>query len=149
MRRLVNRSSCRTSTTSQARRSRSITRSMRRREWRHATNRARTSPAGSAADAMTGRRGAAAAALVLCICFGTPVHAQSRLDLVRKRGALVCGVTPGIRGFADVDDRGHYSGLDVDICRALAAAIFGTGDKVRFVAAGTVDAFLKSNDVDL
>jgi general L-amino acid transport system substrate-binding protein len=87
--------------------------------------------------------------VALCIGFASTLQAQSRLDLVRKRGALVCGVTTGIRGFADVDDRGQYSGLDVDVCRALAAAIFGTADKVRFVAAGTVDAFLKSTEVDL
>jgi general L-amino acid transport system substrate-binding protein len=62
---------------------------------------------------------------------------------------LVCGVTPGVRGFADVDDRGQYSGLDVDICRALAAAIFGTVEKVRFVPAGPVDGFLKSSEIDL
>jgi general L-amino acid transport system substrate-binding protein len=87
--------------------------------------------------------------LVLCLSFPSALLAQSRLDLVRKRGTLVCGVTPGVRGFADVDDRGQYSGLDVDVCRALAAAIFGTADKVRFVAAGTVDAFLASTEIDL
>jgi general L-amino acid transport system substrate-binding protein len=88
-------------------------------------------------------------ALALWISFPSTLLAQSRLDLVRKRGTLVCGVTPGVRGFAEVDDRGQYSGLDVDICRALAAAIFGIADKVRFVAAGTVDAFLKSSEADL
>ncbi len=49
-------------------------------------------------------------ALALCILFTSTLVAQARLDLVRKRGALVCGVTPGVRGFADVDDRGRYSG---------------------------------------
>ena len=92
---------------------------------------------------------AAAATLALSICSTSPLRAQSRLDLVRERGALVCGVTPGVLGFAAVDDRGRYSGLDVDVCRAFAAAIFGTPDKVRFVAAGTVDAFLRSKEVDL
>ena len=92
---------------------------------------------------------AAAATLALSICSTSPLRAQSRLDLVRERGALVCGVTPGVLGFAAVDDRGRYSGLDVDVCRAFAAAIFGTPDKVRFVAAGTVDAFLKSKEIDL
>ena len=86
---------------------------------------------------------AAVGAVTLCICFSSALLAQSRLDLVRKRGALVCGVTPGVRGFADVDTRGQYSGLDVDVCRALAAASFGTGDRLRFLAAGTVDAFNK------
>jgi general L-amino acid transport system substrate-binding protein len=87
--------------------------------------------------------------LALWIVFTSPLVAQSRLDLIRKRGTLVCGVTPGVHGFAAVDERGRYSGLDVDICRALAAAIFGAADRVRFVPAGTVDAFLRSTDVDL
>jgi general L-amino acid transport system substrate-binding protein len=91
----------------------------------------------------------AAAALAVSVCCPSPLAAQSRLDLVRERGALVCGVTPGVLGFAAVDNRGQYSGLDVDVCRAIAAAIFGSGDKVRFVPAGTVDAFLRSKDVDL
>ncbi len=45
---------------------------------------------------------------------------------IRQRGALVCGVAPGVAGFARVDGQGRYSGLDVDVCRAVAAAIFGT-----------------------
>ena len=99
---------------------------------------------------MTGRFLRTAAG-TLALFFGvvSTLDAQPRLDLVRKRGALVCGVTPGVHGFATVDASGRYSGLDVDICRAVAAAIFGTADKVRFVPAGTVDAFLQSNDVDL
>ena len=87
--------------------------------------------------------------LVLCVSIPSIVLAQSRLDVVRKRGTLVCGVTPGVSGFAAVDKAGRYSGLDVDICRAVAAAIFGTADKVRFTDAGTVDGFLKSPDVDM
>ena len=92
---------------------------------------------------------AAAGTVALCLFLIPTVHAQSRLDLIRKRGAVVCGVQPGVLGFAAVDHAGGYSGLDVDICRALAAAIFGTADKVRFVPAGTVDAFLKSSEADL
>jgi general L-amino acid transport system substrate-binding protein len=87
--------------------------------------------------------------LVLGVSMPSIVLAQSRLDVVRKRGTLVCGVTPGVSGFAAVDKAGRYSGLDVDICRAVAAAIFGTADKVRFTDAGTVDGFLKSPDVDM
>jgi general L-amino acid transport system substrate-binding protein len=92
---------------------------------------------------------AAAGLLILFFCVAATLHAQSRLDVVRKRGTLVCGVTPGVHGFAAVDASGRYSGLDVDVCRALAAAILGTADRVRFVDAGTVDAFLRSKDVDL
>src|SRR5436190_16701785 len=52
--------------------------------------------------------------------------AQSRLQRIRARGHLVCGVESGVAGFATVDAQGHYSGLDIDICRAVAAAIFGS-----------------------
>jgi general L-amino acid transport system substrate-binding protein len=92
---------------------------------------------------------AAAGALALFIGFTSTLKAQSRLDLVRKRGTLVCGVTAAVHGFAAVDERGRYSGLDVDVCRAVAAAIFGAADKVRFVDAGTVDGFLRSTEIDL
>jgi general L-amino acid transport system substrate-binding protein len=79
---------------------------------------------------------------------GTAV-AQGRVALIRQRGALVCGVAPGVAGFARVDGQGRYSGLDVDVCRAVAAAIFGTPDKVRYEQAASVDQFLRAADVDL
>jgi general L-amino acid transport system substrate-binding protein len=74
---------------------------------------------------------------------------SGRLQRIRQRGALVCGVAPGVAGFARVDERGRYSGLDVDICRAVAAAIFGTPDKVRFELATSVDQFQRTSNVDL
>jgi general L-amino acid transport system substrate-binding protein len=80
---------------------------------------------------------------------GTSAQAQGRLPRIRQRGMLVCGVAPGVAGFAQVDDRGRYSGLDVDICRALSAAIFGTPDKVRYEQASSVEQFLRSPDIDV
>jgi general L-amino acid transport system substrate-binding protein len=74
---------------------------------------------------------------------------QSRLALIRQRGALVCGVSPGVAGFARVDGQGRYSGLDVDVCRAVAAAIFGSADRVRYQQAESVDQFRAARDVDL
>jgi general L-amino acid transport system substrate-binding protein len=68
---------------------------------------------------------------------------------IRQRGMLVCGVAPGVAGFARVDERGRYSGLDVDVCRAVAAAIFGTADKVRYSLASSVDQLHRGSDVDL
>jgi general L-amino acid transport system substrate-binding protein len=73
----------------------------------------------------------------------------SRLERVRQRGYLVCGVHGGIAGFARVDDHGRYTGLDVDMCRALATAIFGTPEHVRFVEAASVEDFLRTNDIDV
>jgi general L-amino acid transport system substrate-binding protein len=74
---------------------------------------------------------------------------QGRVARIRQRGALVCGVAPGVAGFANVDERGRYTGFDVDICRALSAAIFGTPDKVRYEQASSVEQFLASSEVDV
>jgi general L-amino acid transport system substrate-binding protein len=54
------------------------------------------------------------------------------LTAVKARGSLVCGVNEGLPGFSNVDERGVWTGFDVDFCRAIAAAIFGDPKKVRF-----------------
>src|SRR6202163_2868591 len=77
------------------------------------------------------------------------LHADSRVERVRARGFLVCGVSTGIVGFAVVDAHGRYSGLDIDICRAVAAAILGAGEKVHYVETATVEQFLSSSDIDM
>src|SRR6202041_363293 len=53
------------------------------------------------------------------------------LDQVKTRGQLVCGANPGLAGFGLPDDQGVYKGLDVDECRAIAAAIFNDPGKVK------------------
>ena len=75
--------------------------------------------------------------------------AASRMDEIRARGVVTCGVGPGVPGFSEIDKQGRYSGLDVDICRALAAAIFGQPDRVRYVITPTIQDFLKSSDIDV
>jgi general L-amino acid transport system substrate-binding protein len=82
---------------------------------------------------------------------GLPAAAagQGRVARIRQRGALVCGVQPGVAGFAHVDEQRRYTGLDVDICRALSAAIFGTPDRVRYEQASSVEEFLRVPDVDV
>ncbi len=55
------------------------------------------------------------------------------LSLVKARGSLVCGVNEGLPGFSNVDERGMWTGFDVDFCRAIAAAIFGDPKKVKLV----------------
>jgi len=75
-------------------------------------------------------------AAVLCTLLGIgvlPVSAQATLDAVRQRGELLCGVSEGIAGFSAQDAQGIWTGLDVDFCRALAAAIFNDPGKVSFV----------------
>jgi general L-amino acid transport system substrate-binding protein len=80
---------------------------------------------------------------------GPRTPAGGRVPRIRQRGALVCGVAPGVAGFAQVDEQGQYHGFDVDICRALSAAIFGTPDKVRYELASSVEQFLHASDVDV
>ncbi|MGJ0620416.1 MAG: amino acid ABC transporter substrate-binding protein [Methylocystis sp.] len=73
------------------------------------------------------------------------------LDDVKSRGTLNCGVTTGLAGFAAPDDQGNWKGLDVDMCRAVAAAIFGDDKKVNFVPTNAKERFtaLQSGEVDL
>jgi general L-amino acid transport system substrate-binding protein len=66
---------------------------------------------------------------VVAPAFGS----SQTLGQVRTRGSLVCGVNEGLPGFSFVDERGVWSGFDVDFCRALAAAVFGDAGKVKLV----------------
>jgi general L-amino acid transport system substrate-binding protein len=58
-------------------------------------------------------------------------------------------VAPGVAGFAQVDGQGRYRGLDVDVCRAISAAVFGTPDNVRYERALSVEQFQGTPDIDL
>jgi general L-amino acid transport system substrate-binding protein len=88
--------------------------------------------------------------MAVALLAGEPTaSAQARVPRIRQRGTLVCGVAPGVAGFAQVDDRGRYSGLDIDVCRAISAAIFGTPDNVRYQHAASVDQFQRTPDIDL
>ena len=81
---------------------------------------------------------------------GKPASAQT-LKTIKDRGMLSCGVTQGLPGFSSPDDKGNWTGLDVDICRAIAAAIFNDPTKVKFVPTSAKDRFtaLQSGEVDL
>lgn len=63
----------------------------------------------------------------------SPALAQQTLETVKQRGAVVCGASQGTAGFGLPDQNGIWRGLDVDTCRAIAVAVFGDKDKVRFV----------------
>ncbi|MBV9290705.1 MAG: amino acid ABC transporter substrate-binding protein [Hyphomicrobiales bacterium] len=77
--------------------------------------------------------------------------AQSTLKTVQDRGSLVCGVSTGIAGFSIKDDKGEWSGFDVDFCRALSAAIFNDPSKVEFVPLSASERFdaLKNKKIDV
>jgi len=90
----------------------------------------------------------ATASLIVCLT-ATSALAGPRLDRIRQRGYLTCGVEPAVAGFAEVDAQGRYRGFDIDVCRALAAAIFGTADKTRFIQVSSVTEFLKDDRIDV
>src|SRR5437870_2877421 len=89
------------------------------------------------------------ATVVLGFCAGA-ASAQT-LKAVRDRGALVCGVSQGLPGFSNRDDKGNWTGFDVDFCRALAAAILNDATKVKFTPLSAKDRFepLKTGDIDV
>ena len=73
------------------------------------------------------------------------VSAQT-LKTVQERGALNCGVSQGLIGFSIADDKGAWSGFDVDFCRAVAAAVFGDPSKVHFVPLTADERFTALHD---
>jgi general L-amino acid transport system substrate-binding protein len=77
--------------------------------------------------------------------------AAGTLDTVKQHGQLVCGVSAGFAGFSAPDSQGNYKGLDVDYCRALAAAVLGDASKVRYVALTAQNRFtaLQSGEIDV
>jgi general L-amino acid transport system substrate-binding protein len=83
--------------------------------------------------------------------FTESVLAQSTLDTVRSRGFLQCGVNTSLAGFAQPDSKGVWRGLDVDFCRAVAAAVFGDANKVRYTPLTSQQRFtaLQSGEVDI
>jgi general L-amino acid transport system substrate-binding protein len=95
--------------------------------------------------------GALSSAAVLLLAAG-PALAGKDLETVRARGSLVCGVAAqGLAGFMAADSQGRWSGIDVDVCRAVAAAIFGDAEKVKFVPVTGQQRFtaLQSGEVDI
>jgi general L-amino acid transport system substrate-binding protein len=94
---------------------------------------------------------AAGAALTMAALAGaTPTNAQT-LKAVKARGVLNCGVSEGIPGFSAPDASGNWSGIDVDFCRAIAAAVFNDAKKVKFFPSAAPDRFkmLQARSVDL
>ena len=95
--------------------------------------------------------------LALAVCGAMVSHAGQALagkdlDAVKARGTLICGVAVGgIAGFMVVDSQGKWTGMNVDICRAVSAAIFGDSEKVKYVPLSGQQRFtaLQSGEVDL
>src|SRR5882757_6882847 len=75
----------------------------------------------------------------------------STLDDVKAKGFIQCGVSTGLAGFSAPDDKGDWQGIDADFCRAVAAAVFGDGTKVKFTPLSAKERFtaLQSGEVDI
>ena len=97
------------------------------------------------------RIGTMAAGLVLAACWTGAAAAGDTLDAVKARGELNCGVSTGLPGFSFPDSEGDWSGLDVDVCRAVAAALFGDGSRVSWRPLSAQQRFvaLQSGEVDI
>ena len=94
------------------------------------------------------------AALAGLVAVTAPASAQQAADTmaaIRARGQMICGVSTNAPGFALPDSRGEFRGLDVDTCRAVAAALLGDATKVRFVPNTAVQRFpmLQSGELDI
>ncbi|AJE16373.1 MULTISPECIES: amino acid ABC transporter substrate-binding protein [Stutzerimonas] len=78
-------------------------------------------------------------------------HAGATLDAVKKKGFVQCGVSDGLPGFSYADAKGQYQGIDVDVCKAVAAAVFGDAGKVKFSPLTAKERFtaLQSGEVDV
>ncbi|MFL6797493.1 MAG: amino acid ABC transporter substrate-binding protein [Xanthobacteraceae bacterium] len=91
-----------------------------------------------------------ALAATFALGFSVPATAQT-LKAVKDRGSLICGVGPGIAGFSLPDDKGNWTGFDVDFCRALAAGVLNDATKVKFTPLSAKDRFepLKTGGIDV
>ena len=94
---------------------------------------------------------AASAALCVGLLASSAAFAGATLDGVKKKGFVQCGVSTGLPGFSAPNDKGEWAGLDVDVCRAIAAAVFGDGTKVKFTPLTSKERFtaLQSGEVDI
>jgi len=80
-----------------------------------------------------------------------PAHAGKTLDAIKARGQLVCGVNPSLPGFSAADSQGNWSGLDVDVCKAVAATVLSDASKIKWTPLNASQRFavLQSGEIDV
>jgi general L-amino acid transport system substrate-binding protein len=90
-------------------------------------------------------------ALAAAVLLGCGSAYAGTLDSVRQKGNVTCGVNVGLGGFSMPDSTGIWKGLDVDACRAVAAAVLGDANKVRYVPTTGTSRFaaLQSGEIDI
>lgn len=79
------------------------------------------------------------------------VTTANTLEKVKKKGFVQCGVSQGLAGFSNPDAKNSWSGIDVDVCRSVAASVFGDASKVKFTPLSAKERFtaLQSGEIDL
>src|SRR4030088_2430328 len=89
--------------------------------------------------------------VVAAAALSAQAASAQTLKTVKDRGMLSCGVSQGLPGFSSPDDKGNWTGLDVDVCRAVAAAIFNDPAKVKFLPLSAKDRFtaLQAGEIDV
>jgi len=94
---------------------------------------------------------ALSAAVLGAAVVAAPAQAGATFDLVKQRGFVQCGVSDGTPGFSRVDSQGVWRGLDIDLCRAIAATMFGDADRFKAVSMSAQQRFtmLQSGDIDV
>ena len=97
----------------------------------------------------------ALASLLLVACglggCGAGSKKYKTLDITKKAGFVKCGVSQGLPGFSNADASGNWTGIDVDVCRAVAAAVLGDADKVKYTPLSAKERFtaLTSGEIDI
>jgi len=88
---------------------------------------------------------------VAALALASSVVSADTLDNIKAKGALSCGVSTGIAGFSATDSNGQWKGLDVDMCKAVASAVFGDASKVKYVPLTAKERFtaLQSGEIDM
>ena len=85
------------------------------------------------------------------LAVASSAHAGTALNAIKERGYIKCGVSDGLPGFSHTDEKGKFSGIDVDVCRAIAAAVFGDFTKVKFTPLTAKERFtaLQTGEIDV
>ncbi|MCB1826273.1 MAG: amino acid ABC transporter substrate-binding protein [Candidatus Competibacteraceae bacterium] len=100
---------------------------------------------------MNGRTLSATLVTTVLLVAASGAHAGTTLNTIKERGYIKCGVSDGLPGFSYADEKGKFSGIDVDVCRAIAAAVFGDSTKVKFTPLTAKERFtaLQTGEIDV
>ncbi|PLX45617.1 MAG: amino acid ABC transporter substrate-binding protein [Hyphomicrobiales bacterium] len=90
-------------------------------------------------------------ALGAAVAVAASTAGAATLDDIKAKGHVQCGVSQGLPGFSNTDDKGNWTGIDVDVCRAVAAAVFGDASKVKYTPLSAKERFtaLQSGEIDI